>query len=233
MLRPSAKPQTKIRGSYAKNPIIELKLIKYTCFADKCKDLSDEWSYYYIQYMQKKIERTEPRWQRRKDVRPQEIIQAALEYFVQQGYSATKVDQVAQRAGVTPGTLYVYFENKEALLKAVVHESIGPVFQYADQQLEGYSGTASDLLRTFIREWRERIASGPFSGIPKLIVAEAQNYPDLAKFYIKEVQERGRDFIKHILRYGIQRGEFAVRDLDITARIIMAPLQYASIMPTA
>ena len=62
--------------------------------------------------------KAEPRWQRKKEERPQEILSAALELFVQQGFSATKVEQVARKAGVTPGTLYVYFENKEALLSA-------------------------------------------------------------------------------------------------------------------
>lgn len=179
--------------------------------------------------MEEKMDSKQPRWQRRKDVRPQEIIRAALELFVQQGYSATKVDQVARKAGVTPGTLYVYFENKEALLKAVVYESIGPVFAYADRKLEEYQGSAEDLVRLLIRQWWEQIGNGRFAGIPKLIVAEAQNYPELAKFYVHEVQERGREIIRRILAYGVQKGEFEVADASVTARIIMAPLQFAAI----
>lgn len=179
--------------------------------------------------MQEKIERSEPRWQRRKEVRPQEIIRAALELFVQQGYSATKVDQVARKAGVTPGTLYVYFENKEALLKAVVYESIVPIFAYADQRLEEYDGSAEELVRLMIHQWWEQIGAGRFAGIPKLIVAESQNFPELAKFYVQEVQERGRAIIKRILSYGVDRGEFEIADIDVAVRLIMAPMQFAAI----
>jgi len=179
--------------------------------------------------MERKAERSEPRWQRRKDVRPQEIIRAALELFVQQGFSATKVDQVARKAGVTPGTLYVYFANKEALLKAVVYESIGPVFAYADLRLDEFDGTAEELVRQLIHQWWSQLGTGRFAGIPKLMVAESQNYPDLARFYVQEVQERGRSIIRRILKYGVDRGEFQIADIDVTVRLIMAPLQFAAI----
>ena len=64
-----------------------------------------------------------PRWERRKEARPAELLAAALELFVEKGYAGTRLDDVAQRAGVSKGTLYLYFENKEDLFKAVVRES--------------------------------------------------------------------------------------------------------------
>ena len=179
--------------------------------------------------MQAKLGRSEPRWQRRKEVRPQEIVEAALQLFVKQGFAATKVDQVAKIAGVTPGTLYVYFANKEALLRAVVQQSMVPIFAYADEQIDEYDGPAAGLMRKLMREWWEQIGAGRFAGIPKLMVAEAQNFPELARFYAVEVQERGREVIRRVLEYGVAKGEFVIPDIEVTVRLIMAPLQFATI----
>ena len=179
--------------------------------------------------MKESTERKEPRWKRRKDVRPQEIVQSALQLFVQQGYSATKVEQVARLAGVTPGTLYVYFENKEALLKAVVDSAMGPVFASATRQLHNFQGSASEMVTELIWQWWSNVGEGSFSGIPKLIIAEAQNYPEMAKVYVTEVQEKGRASAKQILDYGVQKGEFAIDNTEVMARLILSPMQFMSI----
>ena len=86
-----------------------------------------------------------PRWQRKKDDRPQEILDAAIELFVAQGFSATKVSQIARKAGVTPGTLYVYYKNKEAILQEVVMKTLNPIFSASDAILETYEGSADSI----------------------------------------------------------------------------------------
>lgn len=170
-----------------------------------------------------------PRWRRRKDARPQELTTAALDLFVRQGFAATRVADIARQAGVTPGTVYVYFDSKEALLKAVVYESMVPVLAYANRRLEEYEGSAAELFSELVHGWWELIGESRFAGIPRLIAAEASQFPDLARFYMQEVVERGRGIFARVLELGIERGEFRTVDLDHAARLAMAPLQYASI----
>src|SRR5882724_12892146 len=96
-----------------------------------------------------------PRWKRRKDARPGEIVAAALDVFVERGFAAAKLADVARRAGVTKGTIYLYFENKEALFKAVVRETIVPVIAQGEELSKSFTGSARDLLERLVREyWR-------------------------------------------------------------------------------
>jgi len=99
--------------------------------------------------------KTKPRWQRRKDARPEELIAAALDEFVERGYEAAKLADVARRAGVTKGTIYLYFESKEALFKAVVRETIVPVIAQGEALARSFTGSARELLEQLVREyWR-------------------------------------------------------------------------------
>src|SRR5882672_2570528 len=108
-----------------------------------------------------------PRWKRRKDARPGEIVAAALEVFVERGFAATKLADVARRAGVTKGTVYLYFESKEALFKAVVRETIVPIFARGEQLVAEYRGSAANLFGELVRKWWELIGETSLSGIPK------------------------------------------------------------------
>ena len=168
--------------------------------------------------------KTEPRWQRKKEERPQEILGAALEVFVQQGFAATKVEQVARRAGVTPGTLYVYFENKEALLKAVVKAGLDPILSFGTQFLDEYKGTPENLIHELVDQWWTLMESEHVAGIPKLMTAEACNFPELAGFYRDEVLSHALEIVRRVLRYGIDRGVFKIDDLELMARVIMSML---------
>lgn len=168
--------------------------------------------------------RQEPRWSRRKEARPDEITSAALALFVARGYAATRLEDVATRAGVSKGTVYLYFANKEELFKAVVREGlVSPLASFkavADQ----FEGDSFELLRLLVRGWWDRIASTPASGIPKLIIAESGNFPELARFYVDEVVEPGHRTVAAIVRRGIARGEFRKVDPDHACRLIVAPL---------
>lgn len=94
--------------------------------------------------------KAKPRWERRKDARPQELLAAALDLFVERGYAGTRLDDVASLAGVSKGTLYLYFENKEELFKAVVRENIVAALADAEDLIAGFEGHSSDLLRTLV-----------------------------------------------------------------------------------
>src|SRR5205809_93345 len=110
-----------------------------------------------------------PRWKRRKDARPGEIVAAALEVFGERGFAATKLDDVARKAGVTKGTVYLYFESKEALFKAIVRETIVPALATGERLVAEHRGSAADLLRRLIRGWWEAIGETQASGIPKYL----------------------------------------------------------------
>jgi AcrR family transcriptional regulator len=149
-----------------------------------------------------------PRWRRRKDARPEEILGAALAVFVQRGYAATRLDQVAKRAGVTKGTIYLYFPNKAALFKAAVRQSLVLNLERAEAAMAAHEGSAADALRLLLSTVWRTVGETNLSGIPKLIVAEAANFPEIARFYWEEVASRGLGLIASLVERGIARGEF-------------------------
>jgi AcrR family transcriptional regulator len=168
--------------------------------------------------------KSEPRWARRKDARPEEITAAALDLFAERGYAATRLEDVAGRAGVSKGTLYLYFANKEELFKAVVREGIVSPITELRGIVEKYEGTTFELLRLLIMGWWERIGSTRLSGIPKLIISEARNFPQIARFYVEEVVKPGRETLAAIMRRGAQRGEIRSMDPQVAGNLIFAPL---------
>jgi len=163
------------------------------------------------------------RRERRKESRPGELLAAALELFVERGFAATRLDDVAARAGVSKGTLYLYYSGKDDLFKAVVRGGILPAIAEAEALVEDFTGSASDLLRAVVsRIWGS--VGNSLSGIPKLIIAESRNFPDLARFYYEEVILRGFAVTSAILERGVEQGEFRELDIDPTARALIGPL---------
>lgn len=166
---------------------------------------------------------SKPRWERRKDARPQELLAAAIDLFVERGFAATRLEDVARRAGVSKGTLYLYYANKEDLFKAVVRESIVPVIGDAEVSVAGFDGHSADLLRDVILTWWRRLGSTQASGISKLIMAEADNFPELARFYQEEVMMRAARMISSMLERGVSRGEFRALDIPQATQVLIAP----------
>jgi AcrR family transcriptional regulator len=167
------------------------------------------------------------RWRRRKQARPAEILTAALASFAERGFAATRLEDVAQRAGVSKGTLYLYFPNKAELFKAVVAQALVPNLERGEALLDNAAQSAARLLERLMRGWTE-LAHSPAGAIPKIVVSEAGNFPDLARFYREAVVDRGMALLRRVLRLGIDRGEFrAGIDIDDTARCIVAPLLLA------
>jgi len=168
------------------------------------------------------------RWRRRKEARPGEILDAALDCFAEHGFAATRLDDVAHRAGVTKGTLYLYFPNKEELFKAVVAQALVPNLERGEALLSEAAEPQSTaaLLAEVMRGWAE-LASSPAGAIPKIVVSEAGNFPDLARFYREQVVDRGMALLRRVLQLGIARGEFRALDLDDTVRCVVAPLLMA------
>ena len=163
---------------------------------------------------------------RRKDARPGELLAAALDLFVEKGFAATRVEEVAQRAGVSKGTLFLYFPSKEELFKAVVRQNISGRFAEWSDEIDRFEGSAQDMLRYCLFSWWERIGSTQASGIPKLIMSEAQNFPELANFYQDEVMQPGNTLIERILKRGVERGEFRPMDITYGVYLVLAPMMF-------
>lgn len=165
-----------------------------------------------------------PAHRRRKEARPAELTTAALELFVERGYAATRLEDVASAAGVSKGTLYLYFDSKEALFKAVVREGLLPALAEGEALAKGFSGTSEELLREVVMGMWELIGAQRIGGIPKLIFAEARNFPEIASFYQQEVIQRGTALIRSVIARGVARGEFRPIDIDATVFLVMAPV---------
>ncbi|NMM38167.1 MAG: TetR/AcrR family transcriptional regulator [Glaciimonas sp.] len=165
-----------------------------------------------------------PRWERRKEERPHELLTAALDLFVDKGFAATRLTDVAARAGVSKGTLYLYFTNKEDLFKAVVRENLLPVLGEAEALVSVFEGHSADLFRNIILGWWQRIGDTKLSGITKLMMAESGNFPELAQFYHQEMILPGTTMIVRVLERGMKRGEFRNIDPYLTTQAIIASM---------
>ncbi|MCC5886339.1 MAG: TetR/AcrR family transcriptional regulator [Gammaproteobacteria bacterium] len=159
---------------------------------------------------------------RRKDARPGEILDAALAEFALNGFAATRLDDVAKRAGITKGTVYLYFDSKEALFRALLEQESGRNFAEIDGLLDGYTGPADKLLQLLIRQAGVRLIASDLRHLIRLLIAEGPRFPDLLAFHHAEVISRGRRLIERVLRYGIERGEFRDNGLVKFPQIIVA-----------
>ena len=173
--------------------------------------------------------RGRPRWQRRKEARPAEIVAAALDLFVERGFAATKLADVARRAGVTKGTVYLYFDSKEALFKAVVRETIVPVIAQGEAFAQSFTGSARDLVERLVREYWRLVGETRLAGIPKLMMAEAATFPELTRFYYNEVVARGHRLMASVIERGIKSGEFRDVNVLVAAKLAMSPLMHATV----
>ena len=165
-----------------------------------------------------------PKWRRRKDDRPAEIISAALATFAERGYAAARLDEVAARAGVSRATLYLYFRGKEDLFKAAVRRLIVPAVDRSEKGADAFTMSSADLLRRFLGSIPASLESAGVAVIPKIVIAESKNFPDLARFYFNEVPSRARRNVTALVRRGIERGEFAPIDADHAFFCIVAPI---------
>jgi len=165
---------------------------------------------------------------RRKEARPGELIDAAIEVFAEKGFSGSRLEDVARRAGVSKGTAYLYFPNKEALFKAAIHEVVVTRIAMGEREVEEWRGSSEDLLCQVLGHWAQVIRSRQ-GGLLKLIVAEARNFPDLAAWYHAEVGERGNRLLIAVLRRGVERGEFRRFDVEAMAAVIACPMAFRAI----
>lgn len=163
---------------------------------------------------------------RRKEARPGELLDAALDLFVAKGFAATRAEEVAAKAGVSKGTLFLYFKSKEELFEAVVRETIGNQINQGLAEIDSFEGSTTDMLKFAMFAWWERVGNTKASGISKLVMSEANNFPALANFYQETVVKPGRQLIRAILQRGVDRGEFRTLNMDYAVYSVIAPLMF-------
>ena len=159
---------------------------------------------------------------RRKDARPAEILDAALALFAERGFAATKLDDVAAAAGIGKGTVYLYFPTKEDLFRAVVRQAVLPNLEALEALMAAHEGSSADLLRLLADRFLTVLQSD-LTAIPKLVIAEAGNFPAIAQFYADEVVRRGLGLFGAVLARGMESGEFRRMDIGATVPLCVAP----------
>ena len=179
------------------------------------------------------IETPPPRWTRRKEARPAEVLEAALAVFVERGFAGAKLDDVAARAGVSKGTLYLYYKSKEELYKAVIREVLASPLADAQQFIAAYEGSTVELLRGIFALWWRRIGSTQLAALPKLVISDAGTFPDLVTFFREEIDIPRERLLQGVVQRGIDRGEFRAVHVADVARLLSMPLLSMSLWETA
>ena len=164
--------------------------------------------------------------QRRKEARPKELLDAALDLFVEKGFAATRSEEVASRAGVSKGTLYLYYPSKEELLKEVIRHNVVNQIAEGMEIVRAFEGTSSELLAYVLRLWWQRVGETRASGILKLMMSEVRNFPEIAQFWVAEVTSPADRMIAEIVQRGIDSGEFRPVDVENAVHALVAPLLF-------
>jgi AcrR family transcriptional regulator len=168
--------------------------------------------------------RTETR-RRRKAERPQEILEAAFIEFSRNGYAMTTLDRVAEHAGVTKGTIYVYFENKEHLFISMVREVTKAALDTVHEMLETHEGTTADLLRAqFSFIYQHIVEDRRRREVLRMLIAEAPRFPELADRYHQEILRPCLDMLRQAIQRGMDRGEFRNSAIIDLPQIVIAPI---------
>lgn len=165
-----------------------------------------------------------PRFRRRKAERPAEITRAALAAFAEKGYDGTRVTDVARRAGVSKGLLYLYFRTKEELFKAVVKSVVSPRIEAVRRDIETTGLSAEEYLRgpflAFVRE----VPRSPARVLVRLMIAEGRKHPELTSWYWENVVAHGIAALRHLIQRGVDAGEFRPSALQEFPHLLIAPV---------
>ncbi len=165
-----------------------------------------------------------PRWRRRAEARPEEILEAALAEFVEKGFDGARMEDVAQRAQLSKGALYLYFSGKEALLKALIEAKMGPIAAQVRALAEAGAAQPMAALRTIAQVAAARFADPASTAVPRLVVGLSARFPEITAHYRKQVAERAREAFESLIRAGIAQGVFRPVDPRAAARAFIGPL---------
>ncbi len=168
------------------------------------------------------------RWQRRPEARPDEILDAAQKVFGEVGFARARLDDVARLAGVSKGTLYLYFDSKETLFREMVRAKVVANLAEAEEMVRTHQGSARDLLVTLTTGMYHRMRDAALARISRVVQAELGNFPELARFYFEEVILRARHLVQQVLERGVATGEFRAEALGFGSRGLPSLLVHTS-----
>lgn len=172
---------------------------------------------------------TQPKYQRRKEDRPQEIADAAFSEFAKKGYSATRIDDVARRAGVSKGLTYLYYKTKEDLFKAVVRNVVVKRVDALLDDVETTELSSEEFIRGPLLEFMKRVPGSPIAVVIRLLIADGRRHPDLVDYYYDNVVARGLDAIRRFVARGVKRGEFKPEAAQLQPQLFLAPMMLSMI----
>ena len=150
---------------------------------------------------------TGPKWQRRAEDRPREICAAALDVFAEKGFAAAKLDEIARRAGVSKGTLYLYFKDKQDLFRAVVRDTVAPNIEAVQQAVLAAELPFAEVVRIFLARFAEVTSRVPVGAVAKMVIGESRNFPELAKVWHDQVASRALAMLATLIARAQERGE--------------------------
>jgi AcrR family transcriptional regulator len=165
-----------------------------------------------------------PKFRRRKADRPGEILAAALAVFAERGFAGARLEDVAARAGVSKGAIYLYFPTKEDIFRAAVEQVIAPNVDQVRQVLAAHPGPFPDLLRLLIARMLHVIGRTPAGGVAKMVIGEARNFPELARIWHDRLVSQAIDGLAGAVRAAQDRGEVRSGDPRLFAVQILAPI---------
>jgi len=159
-----------------------------------------------------------------KEARPKEIVDAALGVFARDGFAGTRLEDVAERVGISKGTIYLYYENKEEVFKACVRQTIGAKLQETMAMAASFEGSTADLLREIFRRISTQLSQPDYRTILLLLISEGQRFPELVSFYYEEMLGPGIEGLSAIIQRGVDSGEFRDTGLAKYPMLIMSPV---------
>jgi AcrR family transcriptional regulator len=165
-----------------------------------------------------------PKFRRRAEARPDEVLDAAMELFIEKGFASTRVEDIARRAGLSKGTVYLYFPSKEAVLEGLVRRAIVPIADTALQTLHDYEGDPRIVIGLVLNMLAARLTDPKIIAMPKLIFREVLGFPELAQMYRREVLDRIIPAVEGLIKRGIEQGYLRQVDPSLTIRSIIGPL---------
>lgn len=166
---------------------------------------------------------------RRKSARPGEIVEAAAQSFIEHGYAGTKLDDVARRAGIAKGTIYLYFAAKQDLFEAVIRDTLEPLISGVETMVDSYDGATDILLQMVITKAYENIVKSDARHVMRIIIGEGHKFPELRELYYETSIKHGVALISRVVQRGVDRGEFRPGPATQNPRLIMAPCIMAAI----
>ena len=165
-----------------------------------------------------------PKFRRRAEARPEEVLDAALELFVEKGFASTRVEDIASRAGLSKGAVYLYFPSKEAILEGLVRRAVVPIATNALGFLTNFAGDPRPVITAVLKMVAGRLTEPKTIAIPKLLIREMIHFPEFAAMYRREVLDRVIPVVEQLIQSGIAEGHFRPVDPELTIRSIVGPI---------